>query len=42
MVAGGHTMMLPPVLSNGHETTVGVGVMLLIFGIAFLSRERRN
>ena len=38
----GILMMFPSVFSNGHETTVGVGVMFLIFGIVFLSRERRN
>ena len=38
----GVLMLLPSVFSDGHETTVGVGVMFLIFGIVFLSRERKN
>jgi len=37
----GVLMMLPSVLSGGHETNVGVGVMFLIFGIVSLSRERK-
>jgi hypothetical protein len=38
----GVLMMLPSVLSDGHETSVGVGVMFLIFGIVFPSRERES
>jgi hypothetical protein len=38
----GVLMMLPSVLSDGHETSVGVGVMFLIFGIICLSRERKS
>ena len=35
----GVLMMVPSMLSDGHKTNVGVGVMFLIFGIVFLSRE---
>ena len=38
----GVLMMVPSVLSDGHETNVGVGVMFLIFGIVFLSREPKS
>ena len=38
----GVLMMLPSVFSDGHETTVGVGIMFLILGIVFLNRERKN
>jgi len=38
----GVLMMVPSVLSDGHETNVGVGVIFLIFGIAFLSREPKS
>ena len=37
----GVLMMIPSVLSDGHETNVGVGVMFLIFGIVSLSREHK-
>lgn len=35
----GVLMMVPSMLSDGHETSVGVGVMFLIFGIVVLSRK---
>jgi len=38
----GVLMLIPSVLSDGHETSVGVGVMFLIFGIVFLSRGRSS
>jgi hypothetical protein len=38
----GVLMMIPSVLSDGHETSIGVGVMFLIFGIVLLSRERKS
>ena len=38
----GLLMMLPSVFSDGHEASVGVGVMFLIFGIVFLNRERKH
>ena len=38
----GVLMMVPSMLSDGHETSVGVGVMFLIFGIVVLSREPRS
>ena len=38
----GVLMMVPSVLSDGHETNVGVGVMFLILGIVFLSREPKS
>jgi len=38
----GALMMVPSVLSDGHETNVGVGVMFLILGIVFLSREPKR
>ena len=38
----GVLMMIPSVLSDGHETSVGVGMMFLIFGIVTLSRERKS
>jgi len=36
----GVLMLIPSVLSDGHETSIGVGLMFLIIGIVFLSRER--
>ena len=38
----GVLMMLPSVFSDGHRTTVGVGIMFLIFGVVSLSGARRN
>jgi hypothetical protein len=38
----GVLMMIPSMLSDGHETSVGVGMMFLILGIVTLSRERRS
>lgn len=38
----GVLMMVPSVLSDGHKTSVGVGLMFLIFGIVFLSREPKS
>ncbi len=38
----GALMMVPSVLSDGHETNVGVGIMFLIFGIVSLSREPKS
>ena len=38
----GVLMMIPSMLSDGHETSVGVGVMFLIFGIVYLSGERNS
>ena len=38
----GVLMMIPSVLSDGHETSVGVGVMFLIFGIVSLSRGQKS
>ena len=37
----GALMMIPAVVSQGHETGVGVGVVFLIVGIVSLSRERK-
>jgi hypothetical protein len=38
----GVLMMVPSVLSDGHETSVGVGMMFLVLGIVTLSRERKS
>ena len=38
----GVLMMIPSVLSDGHETSVGVGVMFLIFGIVSPSRGQKS
>jgi len=38
----GVLMMIPSVLSDGHETNVGVGIMFIIFGIVSLSREPKS
>jgi hypothetical protein len=38
----GVLMMIPSMLSDGHETNVGVGIMFLIFGIVFLSRKPKS
>jgi hypothetical protein len=41
-MAAGVLMMVPSVLSDGHETSVGVGMMFLVLGIVTLSRERKS
>ena len=38
----GVLMMIPSVVSDGHETSVGVGMMFLILGIVSLSRENKS
>ena len=38
----GVLMIIPSVVSDGHETSVGVGVMFLILGIVSLSCERKS
>ncbi|MGB5164361.1 MAG: hypothetical protein WBN09_06745 [Woeseiaceae bacterium] len=38
----GVLMMIPSAVSDGHEASVGVGVMFLIFGIVSLSREQES
>lgn len=37
----GALMMIPSVVSEGHETSTGVGVMFLILGIVSLSRRQK-
>ena len=38
----GVLMMIPSVVSDGHETSVGIGMMFLILGIVTLSRENKS
>ncbi|MFT5048598.1 MAG: uncharacterized membrane protein HdeD (DUF308 family) [Porticoccaceae bacterium] len=39
---GGVLLLVSSMVSDGHETSVGVGMMFLILGIVFLSREHKS